>query len=50
VQDVLDVIDSRVPIIKLQYKGFQIDLLYAALETPILDMKKSIDKILKDET
>jgi poly(A) polymerase len=31
-QDVLDVIDSRVPILKLKYQGFQIDLLYASME------------------
>ena len=48
-EDVLDVIDSRVPILKMKYKGFQIDLLYASLDTDLIDSKKSIDKILKDE-
>jgi len=31
-EDVIDVIDSRVPILKLTFKGFQIDLLYAAID------------------
>lgn len=42
-------IDSRVPILKLKYMGFQIDLLYAAITIEALDSKKPIDKILKDE-
>lgn len=50
VEEVLDVIDSRVPILKLKFKSFQIDLLYAALDPSVLDSKKSIDKILKDDT
>jgi poly(A) polymerase Pap1 len=49
VEEVLDVIDSRVPILKLKYRGFQIDLLYAAIDPNVLQLKKSIDKILKDE-
>ena len=31
-QDVIDVVDSRVPIIKMEFNGFQIDLLYAAID------------------
>ena len=49
-EDVIDVIDSRVPIIKLTYKGFQIDLLYAAIDPSLFDEKKGIDKIIKDES
>lgn len=50
VEEVLDVIDSRVPILKLKYKGFQIDLLYAAIDPSLLQSKKSLIKVLKDET
>ena len=50
IEDVIDVIDSRVPIIKLTFKGFQIDLLYAAMDPQIFDEKKHISKIIKDET
>jgi poly(A) polymerase len=49
VEEVIDVIDSRVPILKLKYMGFQIDLLYASISIESLDTKKPIDKILKDE-
>jgi poly(A) polymerase Pap1 len=50
VEEVLDVIDSRVPILKLKYMSFQIDLLFSALDIAIIDSKKSIDKIIKDES
>lgn len=43
-------IDSRVPILKLKYMRFQIDLLYAAIDPNVLLIKKSVDKVLKDET
>lgn len=49
VQEVLDVIDSRVPILKLKYQGFQIDLLYAAIDPSLLQSKKSLIKVLKEE-
>lgn len=47
VEEVVDVIDSRVPILKLKYMSFQIDLLYAAVDPVLLEPKKQIDKIIK---
>ena len=43
-------IDSRVPILKLVFKGFQIDLLYAAVEPQMFDEKKAVSKIIKDDS
>jgi len=33
----------------MEFNGFQIDLLYAAIDPQILESKKQIDKIIKDE-
>lgn len=47
-EEVLDVVDARIPILKLKFNGFQIDLLFAQIEASLLDSKKSIEKLIKD--
>ncbi len=32
IREIIDVVDAKVPILKIKYKDLQIDLLYAALD------------------
>ncbi|CDW77806.1 poly polymerase gamma [Stylonychia lemnae] len=49
VENVIDVVDARVPILKLKFMGNQIDLLYACIDPKLLNEQVKIQKIIKDE-
>ena len=49
VSDVLDVIDAKVPILKLKLENFHIDLLYACMDSNMLSSTSSIEKLIKDD-
>ena len=42
ISHVLDVVDAKVPILKIQFNGYHIDLLYACLDYFPSDIEKAI--------
>jgi len=47
---VIDVVDARVPILKLKFMGYHFDLLYACIDPKFLNDHIKIKKIIKDES
>lgn len=48
-EDIIDVVDARIPILKFKFQGIQIDMLYAAADPKIMEQNQPFNKLINDE-